>query len=710
MKLNAKAALWCCLVLCCLANYSFAQSNDVKARVKWEQAKLALERGNYENALSLFEEAMQLLAPYPELLYNAARAAYESGHVDKAYNYIYRVLGTTDAEFKKSPEYAEAFKLAAKIEEAKKAYDERKRSETEAAERERLKNLAVQKANEEKLKQKQLEDDTQKMENQQKVKELLIESEYGHSKGDYDRAMKVLLDFDLATNRVDAGFSAPPSWQGVNRKWSDLRIMYEYYLSLGMREAQYGDFEAAKRTFSWLFTQGYKTAEATREIARIDSLQQLDNDLSVLADQIGEGKTLSLESNFVVERDARLWFDRDKDVLNFYNGIGKVYAYSISLGTKLRSVNLPKDFYYSTTKEISVDRGFIVTWDFQRLQYASTVTGKKMGEIKFPSMINDEVALLSQQCKRFAFCSYDNNIYLYDTFAARELWRSTMQPSEYKFLSFDANGEFLAGSFSDLRSKVWSVENGSEILTVTLKDRTTPLLFDPNGKFLLQGSASGEIKIWSFPKGDEIKTIKLNYRISELKISPQGRFLAVKEQVMQNYTSEEIIVMDLLKEQVRQNNVSERIIVIDLHDYTEIISEDVSAGYKIYTDKYECSAECYFGQSDEQFLILHTTIITPTGGGLSSINRGPTVLYQLPSGKKERVYDKREVLPDSFYKNTFILGSTIYSKNSGRVIKELSKSCNKDFFLRAKNALLTLCYGSYDDKLHYWLTYWKLPN
>ena len=55
------------------------------------------------------------MGPYPELHYNAARAAYESREYGKAESYIMQALSTEDTEFQQTEEYGLAFELAASI-------------------------------------------------------------------------------------------------------------------------------------------------------------------------------------------------------------------------------------------------------------------------------------------------------------------------------------------------------------------------------------------------------------------------------------------------------------------------------------------------------------------------------------------------------------------------------------------------------------------
>ena len=111
------------IIITLLPHVAWGQSPEVQARVKFERAKLAFEQRDYTGALETFEDLMPILGQEPVLMYNAAKAAYEAGYYEKATRYVYKVLETTDVGFKRTQNYEEAFRLAAKIE-AKKEEEE----------------------------------------------------------------------------------------------------------------------------------------------------------------------------------------------------------------------------------------------------------------------------------------------------------------------------------------------------------------------------------------------------------------------------------------------------------------------------------------------------------------------------------------------------------------------------------------------------------
>mgnify|MGYP000361131970 CR=1 FL=1 len=102
------------LLLFCLD--STAQSEKNAARIKCAQGDTAYEAKEYDHALMIYEECLQLNPAFPEAQFRAARTAYFTGNLPKARKYIDLVLATRNKAFKKKPEYQEVFRIAALIE------------------------------------------------------------------------------------------------------------------------------------------------------------------------------------------------------------------------------------------------------------------------------------------------------------------------------------------------------------------------------------------------------------------------------------------------------------------------------------------------------------------------------------------------------------------------------------------------------------------
>ena len=91
------------------------QSLSIPDRVQWEEAMLAYEEGATVEALSLLEEVLAASGPVPAILYDAARVAFELREYLRAEEYITVLLETEDEGFRATPEYDDAFRVAARI-------------------------------------------------------------------------------------------------------------------------------------------------------------------------------------------------------------------------------------------------------------------------------------------------------------------------------------------------------------------------------------------------------------------------------------------------------------------------------------------------------------------------------------------------------------------------------------------------------------------
>ncbi len=96
-------------------------AGEVRGRALFERAQQAVESGDFVSALDNFERVIELMGPVPELLYNAAQAAWKVGDVDKAERYVYGALESGDERFASSPQHELAFRLAAQVEAAREA-------------------------------------------------------------------------------------------------------------------------------------------------------------------------------------------------------------------------------------------------------------------------------------------------------------------------------------------------------------------------------------------------------------------------------------------------------------------------------------------------------------------------------------------------------------------------------------------------------------
>lgn len=95
-----------------------AQSLSVADRITWEEALLAQEEGSDQEAMMLLDDVIDAAGPVPGVLYDAAWMSFNAREYERADGYIRAVLETNDADYRKSEEYDDAFRLAAQIQRA----------------------------------------------------------------------------------------------------------------------------------------------------------------------------------------------------------------------------------------------------------------------------------------------------------------------------------------------------------------------------------------------------------------------------------------------------------------------------------------------------------------------------------------------------------------------------------------------------------------
>lgn len=103
------------LTSCGCVTLAEAQDAETQARINFEAAKIAYEKGDTEAALKQFKAVRRVLGDVPDLLVLIARAEMDLGMTKAAHEDIVAALKSTDPKFKKSASYQKAIELAAKI-------------------------------------------------------------------------------------------------------------------------------------------------------------------------------------------------------------------------------------------------------------------------------------------------------------------------------------------------------------------------------------------------------------------------------------------------------------------------------------------------------------------------------------------------------------------------------------------------------------------
>ena len=92
-----------------------AQSSKIQAQIKFEAANLAIEEKQFDEALTLLEEAIQLVDSNAKFLYAAAQCSFEIKNYSKAQTYILQALEMYSKQDLPAA-YQKALQLAASIE------------------------------------------------------------------------------------------------------------------------------------------------------------------------------------------------------------------------------------------------------------------------------------------------------------------------------------------------------------------------------------------------------------------------------------------------------------------------------------------------------------------------------------------------------------------------------------------------------------------
>ncbi|NEQ70424.1 MAG: hypothetical protein F6K21_34020 [Symploca sp. SIO2D2] len=129
--------------------------------------------------------------------------------------------------------------------------------------------------------------------------------------------------------------------------------------------------------------------------------------------------------------------------------------------------------------------------------------------------------------KLLASGSWDNTIKIWDLEEGEELLTLSGHQSSVKSVSFSPDGKLLASGSWDNTTKIWDLEEGGEPLTLSgYQFGTESVSFGPGGKLLASGSGN-KIKIWNLEERGELLTLSGHQSsVKSVSFSPNGKFLA----------------------------------------------------------------------------------------------------------------------------------------------------------------------------------------
>ncbi len=156
--------------------------------------------------------------------------------------------------------------------------------------------------------------------------------------------------------------------------------------------------------------------------------------------------------------------------------------------------------------EMKVSDAEIKVWDAQK--------GQELLSLKLPTS-GPACVCFSPDGKRLATGSNDQTVRVWDAQKGQELLvlkghttgRSALLGQPLTFISsvcFSPDGKRLASGSADRTVKVWDVEKGQELFTLTgHTDILRSICFSPDGKRLASASKDQTVKVWDLPPGKE---------------------------------------------------------------------------------------------------------------------------------------------------------------------------------------------------------------
>lgn len=99
--------------------------------------------------------------------------------------------------------------------------------------------------------------------------------------------------------------------------------------------------------------------------------------------------------------------------------------------------------------------------------------------------------------------------------------------TDVRWVAITPDGALLASSATDKRVKVWQLDNGTLLNTLTIGNEIYSLNFSADGTILAVGLADGNVQIWDIENETLLHQIKNGSWLVDMAFSPDGAILAV---------------------------------------------------------------------------------------------------------------------------------------------------------------------------------------
>lgn len=96
-------------------------------------------------------------------------------------------------------------------------------------------------------------------------------------------------------------------------------------------------------------------------------------------------------------------------------------------------------------------------------------------------------------------------------------------------LDFARNGKHIASGSGDRTVRVWDMETGREVLSLTIDDGVTTVAISPNGEYVAAGSLDKSVRVWDARNGMLIERLEglegHKDSVYSVAFAPNGRSL-----------------------------------------------------------------------------------------------------------------------------------------------------------------------------------------